>query len=665
MAARTLGTAHRRRVNKVFTTCGRPAPSVSPVSAEHDRHVLERTIVLRDLRLLFLPVPKAGCTTILWLLADLAGLEPERFAASARPEISTAMTVHDASLWRPEHRLARYAPEERAALLAEDGWLRFSVVRDPWPRLWSAWQSKLLLREPAFAETFGGEPWFPRVPATPADLLEDFRAFVAAVGDGATDVHWAVQQRLVSRLALGHVGRVEQLAETLALVRAHVGEERWPAGGLRHENRSLLALPAGAFGDAGAAVLRDRYREDLEAFGYAPDPPPGLPLAEWEPAAERALPVIAATIAHSERIGQLHRVAQRRNARLHTANQRLRRITQRGDAARAPAAPNLEGEADFDVQWAWQDGATEPGFTAVVRVRDEARCLPHVLPALLRAVDRVVLVDNGSVDGTPDVARAAAAAAGLGDRLDVHSYPFAVARCGDEHLRTPAASVHSLVHFYNWSFSLARTGYVLKWDGDMVLTDLGVAALRDLAWQLEAAEMVVKVPRMPLYVLDERTAFVDVGLRNCEPWGWPNRPGYRFVKAMDWELPLWGGSPGKILLPDWCCVELKYLDADEFAHWSHTDFEASERQHRKLREWQVFRALQAGATPPPDVHRIDAPPGVHVIDHVRETWLPAQAAAQPATRLGALRGALTAGSAGSGRLSDRRGTDAGRTSVIA
>jgi hypothetical protein len=286
---------------------------------------------------------------------------------------------------------------------------------------------------------------------------------------------------------------------------------------------------------------------------------------------------------------------------------------------------NREGEAGFTVRWAWADGELEPGFTGVVRVKDEARSLPWSLPPLLRAVKRVVLVDNGSTAGTPAVARAVAAEQGAADRLELHHYPFAVARCGSEHLATAADSVHSLAYFYNWSFARVRTGYALKWDGDMVLSDRGVAVLRDLAWQLEAAEVVVRIPRHPLYVADDRRAFVDTGLRNCEPWGWPNRPGHSFAKALDWELPLWRADIATITLPDLSCVELKHLDADEFAHWSHTDFDASARTRRKRRDWEVFTALASGADPPDGVIAVESPDDRHVIDYVRSEWLPAGA----------------------------------------
>jgi hypothetical protein len=289
--------------------------------------------------------------------------------------------------------------------------------------------------------------------------------------------------------------------------------------------------------------------------------------------------------------------------------------------------PPVLMDRDFSVRWAWANGALEPGFTGVVRAKDEARSLPFALPPLLRAVTRVVLVDNGSTDGTPDVARAVAAEHGAADRLEIHDYPFTIARCGSEHLATPADSVHSLVHFYNWAFSHVRTGYALKWDGDMVLCDAAVDVLRDLAWQLEAAEVVVKIPRYPLYVADERHAFVDTALRNTEPWAWPNGPRFSFCKALDWELPLWPSDIAMVTLPDWSCVEVKHLDADEFGHWSHTDFDASARTRRKRREWEVFTALAADAEPPAGVIAVEAPGDRHVIDYVRSEWLAARQAA--------------------------------------
>ena len=202
-----------------------------------------------------------------------------------------------------------------------------------------------------------------------------------------------------------------------------------------------------------------------------------------------------------------------------------------------PDIASLERESGYDVTWPWTSGEPlAPGLTCVFRVRNEARNLPWVLPPIFSAVQHVLLVDNGSDDGTADVARRVAEQCGAADRLTVLDYPHQVARAGGEHLATPATSVHSLTHFYNWCFSHVRTTYSMKWDGDMVLTPEGAGILRDLSWQLQSTRAIVAMPRHPLTVVDESTGWLDLSLRFLEPWVYPMGPDFTFVKAFDWEL---------------------------------------------------------------------------------------------------------------------------------
>jgi len=288
-----------------------------------------------------------------------------------------------------------------------------------------------------------------------------------------------------------------------------------------------------------------------------------------------------------------------------------------------PEMRNLEGLHDWDLRWGWADSALDPGITAVMRVKNEARSLPFVLPALVNAVQRVIVVDNDSDDGTSEVVGEIAAEHDATDRVEIKSYPFRVSRCGPEHLQTPPDSVHSLAYFYNWSFSGVRTAYSLKWDGDMVLTDDGIAALRRLAWQLEDVQAIVVIPRHPLYVADEQTAYFDLEYINLEPFIFPNRPPFGFVKAFDWELRMLPAGTEWVRLQQGLHFELKWLDSDEFAHWSVTDFDQSVRVTRKRRELQIFRDQAAGRMTQ-GLAKIAAPEGVHVVDYVRKTWLPAQ-----------------------------------------
>jgi glycosyltransferase involved in cell wall biosynthesis len=282
---------------------------------------------------------------------------------------------------------------------------------------------------------------------------------------------------------------------------------------------------------------------------------------------------------------------------------------------------NVEALREYDVKWRWADGDLEPGFTAVLRVKDEARNLPFVLPPLFRALGRVLLVDNESTDGTPDVARELATQAGHMDALEVVSYPFPIARCGTEHLTTPPNSVNSLTYFYNWAFAQVRTSYALKWDGDMVLSTEGEEIFRDLGWQLEGREVRLRMMRIPLYVESVDCAFGDTVTRAFETFGWPNTENFSFGKFLDWEHLVFPPDVPTLTLPDGVCFELKHLDTDEFTNWSEHDFDSNPRLRRKSREWQVVRRLRSrdgveGLVP------FAGDGAEHVVDVARRTSVP-------------------------------------------
>jgi hypothetical protein len=287
-------------------------------------HVQQRTIVLPEHKVLFFPMPKAGCTSMLWLLAELAGLSADDFSRSGSPEISPALLVHDLTRWPSGHRLGSLDADERERALHEDGWFRFTIVRDPAPRLWSAWQSKLLLREPKFHAKFGDHPWFPRLPVDPDEVVADFHAFIAVLGqDGTEDVHWAVQSELSGTLPLAHVGRVESMDDTLAALRAHLGDTA-PRGALRQDNRTPLPMPAHAYPPEVAVAVDAFYRADFDAFGYPTVASRPMTTDDWAAQVKPLLPLVRDLIDHNERIGQLSRLARDRKDKIRSLKGDLR-----------------------------------------------------------------------------------------------------------------------------------------------------------------------------------------------------------------------------------------------------------------------------------------------------------------------------------------------------
>ena len=451
------------------------------------------------------------CTNVLWTLAALAGLPPDRFDRSPLPEVSPALTVHDMNLWPDELRLialrggrARAAAGRGrlAALLARARPRAAAVVGLAVQAAAARAALRRRLRRRAV------------VPARPVgrrarSSTTSARSSRRSAGGEGEDVHWAVQHDLIAQLPLTHVGRVERIEETLALLSAHVGAPLAVPGGTRTAARCRCR----------PGLYDERVRGDPARAPPAPTTPPSatsrraVTPSRWprgRPRSSRccrccarrstSTPGSASCTASPSGAAAACR-APSSGSRPCRRARRAARARRRSPTARATPTSTCAGRGRRR-----RRAAASPRSCGSATRRATSRGCCRRCSA---RSSRVLLLDNGSTDGSADVARRVAREAGAEDRLDVRDYPFAVARCGDEHLGTPPDSVHSLTYFYNWSFAHVRTAYALKWDGDMVLTDAAAAALRDLAWQLEAAELVVKVPRYPLYVVDDRRAFVD------------------------------------------------------------------------------------------------------------------------------------------------------------
>jgi hypothetical protein len=271
-------------------------------------YVLRSAFVFEELRLLFVPVPKAATTALLDALAEVVGIRTTEIARSRKFEATRSLAIHDGSLWGASFRLEARPEEECGEILGSEDWLRVTVVREPARRLWSAWVSKVLVRDPRFVASFG-ESWFPAVPASTQDVLDSFRAFVQGLATASRqDVHWLPQAGLVepSSVPYQHVGRVEELERTTAILASRVQEAGASLPTIRHENPSILPFAPELFDRPTLAAALRWTASDRSEFGYEPLEPTGdAPDARWFAAVDAALPALRAVIERNQRIGDL------------------------------------------------------------------------------------------------------------------------------------------------------------------------------------------------------------------------------------------------------------------------------------------------------------------------------------------------------------------------
>ena len=349
-------------------------------------HVENRTIVLEELKLLYVPVPKSAWTSVLWLLTELMHLPPARFAHSIKPEVASHMLVHDYAIWAQERRRLRdLSPEVRERALTEDDWFRFTIVREPGGKLWSGWQSKILLREPVYAGFHATDSWFPAPPSDADEVLADFHAFVEALAAGWTtntkmrDPHWGRQYDVASQLPLTHIGRLEDVGATVDALRAHVARFTDATVELRHENALQIGYDPVVYDEKSAATVRELFAQDFSAYGYPPitgnaDP---AALERWRVKAEPKFTAMRELISRHDRIAVLAAEARRRQQTADTEIKELRRTVKAGEkelTAQRSRVEKLQRRLDrLESSFSWRATAPLRAVRARVGRRRGAR----------------------------------------------------------------------------------------------------------------------------------------------------------------------------------------------------------------------------------------------------------------------------------------------------
>jgi len=288
------------------------------------------TYVMRRWHAMYISVNKAACTSLKWLVADLQNERPEKFAKSLSRELTRTMTVHRRNLWK-KTPMAKQLSDEKLATINPEDWFIFAVVRHPTARLFSAWQSKLLLREPWWVEQFGHEPWFPRVPRNGEDVVEDFVRFVRAAREQPElgimrNRHFAPQPWMLAtdRMEYTRIYKTTEIPQLLQDFERHLRERRWSGNplSLRRANETPLKPIPSLFTPEVLEAVSELYATDFAEFGYSDPMPTGL-----DPSDEYGEPQIAEVerlIERAERINDLALRGQRLSHALREAQAQAR-----------------------------------------------------------------------------------------------------------------------------------------------------------------------------------------------------------------------------------------------------------------------------------------------------------------------------------------------------
>lgn len=176
-------------------------------------------------------------------------------------------------------RNERLDAEQRA--LFRNGPFTFTIVRNPWGRLFSAWRNKVGSIPSELGAGEDESKWVKenlgRLRKISGDdvvladqLCHDFSLFVRLLSGSAllSDRHFMPQTSILGDVRLDHIGRFERYSDEVHNILDRIG---LPAGEIPilHKNRSSEGTDYRAqFDDETRRIVADLYSADIERWGY-------------------------------------------------------------------------------------------------------------------------------------------------------------------------------------------------------------------------------------------------------------------------------------------------------------------------------------------------------------------------------------------------------------
>jgi hypothetical protein len=287
-----------------------------------------RTYLAPDAKVMFESLNKNACTSLKWMMADLAGEDLDTFRAGWQPFTAESEAVHNRALWKASPRLDRLPREQRAAISPDNGWFIFAVVRDPRLRFFSAWQNKLLMETP-ISQQYRDEWWYPRHPLTRESVIEDFARFVDLFEKDphhklrAKDPHFRDQVELLVEKAVPYtrIYEISEMSQLRADLRAHLQAQGLPAElHLPKANPTPLRAIGALFADGVKERVERIYAADFERFGDLWD---FTRTENAEPWSDASLAACENESALGLRIAELHHMARSQRQKNLQARQRI------------------------------------------------------------------------------------------------------------------------------------------------------------------------------------------------------------------------------------------------------------------------------------------------------------------------------------------------------
>ncbi len=252
------------------------------MTSSDDQRLLDyfswNSCVSDERKLFYVATPKVACTSVKWWFAELEGVVQAVQQAKSSSETDPELAIHDTLLAVAPGMFVR--SPERLAQIKADGYFSFALVRNPYKRIFSAWQSKILLREPLQIVPYEGQDFVEHPIELMSDVTGAFECFLEYLyvheRDDFKDCHWTPQYDLLQPALFPYsaVSKIEDTAALDAALRAHLAEAYVSPFTTARANESMIPYLPEFISPRSKELIEELYSRDFEEYGYSKVIPP-------------------------------------------------------------------------------------------------------------------------------------------------------------------------------------------------------------------------------------------------------------------------------------------------------------------------------------------------------------------------------------------------------
>lgn len=227
------------------------------------------SFVFPEHRLLYVETPKVACTSIKAALLVLSGSTVQGLSTDQLPRPFPEAAVHDRRIF-PASSLADLGQVDLAEVLTAPGWIRFCLVRDPFSRVFSAWESKVFFGDPGMLDRFQRLGSGDQYSDGNLDIRATFCAFVEDLAKRQEfyleDMHFRPQCRVIHVEAVPYtdIVRLDEMERFLVRLGSHLGQPI-----VVPRVNEGLGIPWQQNYDARAiSLISELYAEDVARFDF-------------------------------------------------------------------------------------------------------------------------------------------------------------------------------------------------------------------------------------------------------------------------------------------------------------------------------------------------------------------------------------------------------------